>query len=130
MSDVSMEQRLRLVRQVRSKYNADQHDLSDREMILYGRSSRPVESFPEGESDVVPPDGQVSFFRVRVLFAILLLGAVILMDSNGMEMAGITADKVFQAISADYEDVIDTWAQSMGADEPSGTASPALTDAG
>ena len=38
MSDATMEQKLRLVQQVRSRYQEDQYDLSQRERILYGRT--------------------------------------------------------------------------------------------
>ena len=38
MSDVTMDQKLQLVQQVRARYHEDQFDLSNRERILYGRS--------------------------------------------------------------------------------------------
>lgn len=109
---VSMEKRLQLVKQIRTKYNEDQRDLTNRELILYGRSSRQTaKDFSEQESpsDETP----VSFFRIRLILAVLLFVAVILMDMDDMEMAGITADKIFQAISADYEEVIDSWTRSL-----------------
>lgn len=107
ISKISTEKRLQLLKQIRSRYNEDQRDLTKRELILYGRSSRPVSENPEQE---VPPDAEhASFFRIRLVLAVLIFAAVIFMDMNGMEMAGITAEKIFQAISADYEEVIDSW---------------------
>lgn len=111
MSDVTMEKRLRLVRQIRSRYNEDQHDLSNREMILYGRSSRPAEidaEYPEED----PQLGQISFFRIRLVAAVLLVVAVIFCDRNGIKLAGITTEEIFRAISADYEEVFETWTEA------------------
>ena len=39
MSNVTTEQKLQLVQQVRSRYHEDQYDMSNRERLLYGRSS-------------------------------------------------------------------------------------------
>lgn len=108
MSDVTMERRLQLVKQIRSRYNEDQYDLSNRERILYGRSSRPAENFSEMEEDAAW-DAPVSFFRIRLVVAIILLAAVIAIDLNGTKIAGITAEDIFRAISADYGNMIDSW---------------------
>lgn len=112
MSDVSTESRLRLLKQIRSRYNEDQIDLSNRERILYGRSSRPAESLEVPQPDDMNPDGQPSFFRLRLALAAGLLGLVIFMDKNGSSVAGITAENIFQAISADFEEVIETWVEA------------------
>ncbi len=113
MGDVSMEKRMRLLKQIRTRYNEDQYDLSNRELLLYGKSSRSAER-PERarEEDFPPVEGQVSFFRLRVALAAGLLGLVILMDMNGIRVAGITADEIFQAISADFEYDIQAWAEA------------------
>lgn len=110
MNKVNTEKRLQLLKQVRSRYNEDQRDLTKRELILYGRSGRPV-SESLGQQDAPPDTEHVSFFRVRLVLAVLLFAAVIFMDMDGMDMAGITAEEIFQAISADYEEVIETWAE-------------------
>lgn len=109
VSKINTETRLQLLKQVRSRYNEDQRDLTKRELILYGRSGRTVSENLEQE---VPSDAEhVSFFRIRLVLAVLIFAAVIFMDMNGIEMAGITAEKIFQAISADYEEVLDSWAE-------------------
>lgn len=129
MSDVTMEKRLRLVKQIRSRYNEDLHDLSDREMILYGRSSRTAENDGAYEQDI-PREGQISFFRVRLVIAVILFLTVILMDSNGTAVAGITAEEIFRAISADYEEVLESFnferpeADSGAKDVPLATGLP------
>ena len=109
ISNNNTEKRLQLLKQIRSRYSEDQRDLTKRELILYGRSSRPVSEDLEQE---VPSDAEhASFFRIRLVLAILVFAAVIFMDMNGIEMAGITAEKIFQAISADYEEVLDSWTE-------------------
>ena len=108
ISKVNTEKRLQLLKQIRSRYNDDQRDLSNREMILYGRSTRSVTG--DIGQEELPDMEQVSYFRIRLILAVLLFATVIFMDVNGIELAGITAEKIFQAISADYEEVIETWA--------------------
>lgn len=108
MMDVNTENKLRLLKQIRSRYNEDQFDLSNRERILYGRSSRPAEHYEEpfdGDAD----EGQLSFFRLRLVLAAILVCLVVLMDMKGISLAGITADKIFQAISADFEERLEQW---------------------
>lgn len=110
MSEISTENRLRLIKQIRSRYHEDRCDLSNREQILYGQSSRPprdtYEDFPE-EADGA---GSVSSFGLRFLVAAALVCLVILMDIRGIDFAGVTADKIFQAISADYQEKLTEWA--------------------
>ena len=129
MSDVTMEQKLKLVKQIRSRYNEDQYDLSNRELILYGRTSnRPANRLaenPDRDADTYNP---VSCLGIRVFLAVLLLAAVIVMDKNGTKVAGITAEEIFQAISADYEETIDRWAEALSAENAAREASPADTD--
>lgn len=120
MSDATMEQKLRLVQQVRSRYHEDQYDLSNRERILYGRTSiapqRELES-PYGDSyrrdGTMPAGGEVSSFRIRLFLAVFLVMLVIVMDRNDMEVAGITTEKIYEVISADYEEVLETWVEAL-----------------
>lgn len=115
----NVEQKLQLVRQVRSRYHENRYDLSNRERILYGRTSVNPESmdqtYPYGEpyEERTPVEAPLSFFKLRMWIALFLVTAVIVMDRNGSEVAGITAEKIFQMISADYEEVIETWAESI-----------------
>lgn len=120
MSDVTMEQKLQLVQQVRSRYHENQYDLSNRERILYGRSSVGFQdedslryTGPYYDDAGQPEQEPYTFFKGRVWIALFLVAAVIVMDRNHMEIAGITAEKVFEVISADYEEVIETWAEAL-----------------
>lgn len=120
MSDTTMEQKLQLVRQVRSRYHEDQYDLSNRERILYGRSTVSPEKMgydsPYGDpyqEDGMPVQGEISSFRLRLFLAVFLAMAVIIMDRNGITVAGITSEKIYEVISADYEEVIETWVEAF-----------------
>lgn len=125
-SDVTTEQKLRLVQQVRSRYQEDQYDLSNRERILYGRTSVPLESkYVSAYRDtysydepLAPADSSAFFFRLRLLAAVFLLAAVIIMDKNGIKVAGITAEQIFQAISADYDEKIEEWVEAVSYNLP------------
>lgn len=109
MNDVSTENKLRLLKQIRSRYNEDQFDLSNRERILYGRSSRTAERYEPVSEDGEGTEGQPSFFRLRFALAAILVCLVIFMDKKDISLAGITADKIFQAISADFEEHLEQW---------------------
>lgn len=123
MGDTTMEQKLALVQQVRSSYNRNQYDLTNRERILYGKTSARSYSdmpyknwaardgFPEYGMEAVPDEMNtgISFFKLRFLLAAVLLAAVILLDINGGTIAGISAGELFDAISHDITAEIDTW---------------------
>lgn len=121
MNDTTMEQKLQLVQQVRSRYQEDQFDMSNRERILYGRTSITPEragyaapysdSYWEGQ---MPAERSTSF-RIRLFLAVFLVLTVIIMDKNDMALAGITSEKVYEVISADYEDVLETWVEALSA---------------
>ncbi len=107
-----MEQKLQLVQQIRSRYHENQYDLSNREKILYGRTGavQPGSLYPEPELEQPHPS---SLFRVRLLMALLLFGLVVAMDMGGFQIAGLTADRILEAISADYEDTLNQWIETM-----------------
>ena len=120
MSDTTIEQKLQLVRQVRSRYHENQYDLSNRERILYGRTSVVPERegyaaspYDEDYDGTLPEGRPLSLMKIRLWIALLLVVMVIIMDTNGMSIAGITSEKIFELISADYEEVIESWAENM-----------------
>lgn len=116
MRDVTTEQRLRLVQQVRSRYHENQYDLSNRERILYGKSfiKEPSGSMPQEDSDIDPKP--FSSFKIRLVIAVLLGAAVITMDRNNTKIAGITSEQIYQAISADFEQNIEKMITAMSQD--------------
>lgn len=120
MSDTTIEQKLQLVRQVRSRYHENQYDLSNRERILYGRTSAAPERegysaspYDEDYDGTLPEGRPLSLMKIRLWIALLLVVMVIIMDTNGMSIAGITSEKIFELISEDYEEVIETWAEKV-----------------
>lgn len=116
MRDVTTEQRLRLIQQVRSRYHENQYDLSSRERILYGKSfvRETPENMRQEGVDVNPKP--LSSFKLRLMIAILLGAAVISMDRNNSKIAGITSEQIYQAISADFEKNIEKMAAAMSQD--------------
>ncbi len=38
---------------------------------------------------------------------------MIVMDKNNISVAGITTEQIFQAISADYEEMVEDWAEAI-----------------
>lgn len=112
MSDTTMEQKLQLVQQVRSRYNENQYDMYNRERILCGESS--CRSDLRGEDvENMEMRGRLSFFKVRFLFALLFFLTIVVMDTNDIKVAGITVEQIFQVISADYEEKIDVWLENI-----------------
>ena len=120
MNNIDMEQKLQLVRQVRSRYHEDQCDMSHREQILYGKSDIPADRletaspYDDAYGDIRQPQGEgFTFFKLRLWVAILLAVGVIVMDKNNISVAGITTEQIFQAISADYEEMVEDWAEAI-----------------
>ena len=132
MSDITMEQRLQLVNQVRSRYHQDQNDLLHREQLLYGKTSidrlrRDAKSTyrrnfnyagnnGSGESmeyDPYDPDGEFpvsqtepSFgpnaFRLRFMAAVGMFVLILMLDRNGKDLFGMSTDQIFRSIAKDY----------------------------
>lgn len=116
MKDVTMEQKLQLVKQIRSRYNEDQYDMCNREQILYGRSSlRDNRALHSAEEEGEAPPARGSSFKLRLSAALLFFLMVVLMETNGLKVAGITTEKIYQMISADYEQKIDEWVETFAA---------------
>lgn len=111
MSDIPMEQKLKLVQQVRSRYNENRFDMSNREQILYGKTvTPPVEGFPSEEPSVEKP---FSSFKLRLFFALLLFGVIVFMDVKQIEIGGLTTEKLYGMIAADYEEKLEEWVEAM-----------------
>lgn len=117
MKNVSAEQKLQLIQQIRSRYHEDRYDMRDRERILYGRES----VRPWDEEDGMDPEEErpQSTFRLRVLVALLLFAAVVMIDTNGISLGSVTAEKIYQIISADYEEKIEEWVETYSSPQRS-----------
>lgn len=120
MDNISIEQKLELVKQIRSKYNKNISDMSQRERVLYGRTSYSSKEEVKGASMVdrswyyeEPAEEATvedfSFGRVRFFIAVILLIGVIILDLSGKTLMGVSMDKIFAVISQDYEEEIAAW---------------------
>ncbi len=120
MRGFSVDQKLKLVEQLHSRYNKNQYDLSRREQILYGKTSGKNYFYSEGspyEEMPFPENGQNDYpvpntFRLRILLALVLAMGLIVLDKNGGSFAGLSAGQIFETISADYEDALDAWLET------------------
>lgn len=119
MSDFSVEQKLELVQQIRSRYYRNQSDLMSREQILYGRTQV---RRPEGEyqpasgahaEETAPGDDTV---KLRYALAAILVLLIILFDKSNTTIAGVSMEQVFTEIENDYEEVIDVWINTLESD--------------
>ena len=112
MGETTVKQKLALIQQVRSNYDRDQFDLTNRERILYGKTSPrnysrgyfSDMSYKNLDEDI---DTSVAFIKLRFLIAAVLLAAIILLDLKGGTLAGITTGEMFDAIAKDYTAEID-----------------------
>lgn len=114
MNRTTTEQKLQLIQQIRSRYRENRHDMYNREQILYGRSSYAPddEVFSEDEGEITEPEAPLSGFRLRLFLAALLFVALIVMDINKLQIAGITSDQIMEVISVDYESRLEQWMET------------------
>lgn len=121
MSDISVEKRLQLVRQVRSRYRRDQNDLLKREQILYGTTSidrlrketqnpfKPKDDEEEFSYDIYdefpenrPVSQGGSSFGLRFIAAAMIFVLILMLDKNNRSLFGMTTQQIFDTIAADY----------------------------
>lgn len=114
MSDITMEKKLKLVQQIRSQYDQNQYDLSNREQLLYGRTSCRDTDLPE-----ILSEGQThatGSFRIRMLLACLLFLFIVAADQLGISPAGISVHSVFEMIETDYQENMDDILEVLSAE--------------
>lgn len=116
MSEISAAGRLELVRQIREEYNRNMYDMSNREKILYGRTTRHgydehLSESPQFNEEDYINTAPVSrgLFRMRFLAAAFLFLLLFTMNSKGFKIAGYSYGDIYNAISCDYVDSIDEW---------------------
>lgn len=91
-----MENRLRLVQQVKNQYHQNQYDMANREQILYGYH----------EDKKIPEEARASAgsFRLRLFLAGMLFIAVIFCDRLGICPAGMEMNEIFAMLETDYQE--------------------------
>lgn len=115
MSEISVENKLQLVQQVKNQYNKNQYDLTNREQILYGRTSShsyDMENRYLPNMDTIMPDAEGHLFmhsRIRLILAVVLATVFIACDSMGLSVFGWDTNTIFTAISRDVSQEIENW---------------------
>lgn len=109
MSDITVEKKLALVQQIRSRYNQNRYDLSNREQILYGKSA------PLGANSIDENINlsNTSTFRIRLILAIILFIGIILLEQNNQTIAGFSVKQLFLMLEKDYQTTIVAWMETM-----------------
>lgn len=128
MGDISVENKLQLVAQLKNQYHKNQYDLTNREQILYGRTSSHRYDTEDGylqNMDTIMPDAESHLFthsRIRLILAVLLATIVISCDSLGVSIFGWDTKAIFTAISQDISEEIENWvsanAHTIGSQVP------------
>ena len=116
MSEISVEKKLELMRQIRSKNERDRFDMSRREQIIYGKSmdysaARSTIYIPEEMNE----EEELPTFPLRALFAVALFLLIIVCDMSGKSFMGIQSAQCFEAIATDYESSISAWVDAASA---------------
>lgn len=126
MGNVSVDKKMELLQQIRSRNQRDNYDMFRREKTLYGRTSaknreaagfgrdlygkgpdRELYDNPYGEDE----EPAFSTFSLRVFLAAAAFALLILSDKTGSKLLGLSAETCFNAIGADYEESIAAWAE-------------------
>lgn len=107
------ERKLQLIQQVRSRYHEDQYDMSNRERILYGRTSVYDRADYGEDTYDDPEEDSLASFKLRFFIALVLFGLIVFMDRNNTAIGGITSEKICGIISADYEEKLEEWVEAM-----------------
>ena len=114
MSDENIEKKRQLVQQVRSRYSENQSEMYNRERFYIGESSH-RNKMEKGDEECMKTRGNSPFLKIRFLFALLFFLSIVIMDTNNITVAGITVEKIYRVISADYVDKIEVWMETLAA---------------
>jgi hypothetical protein len=106
MNHISAAGRLELIKQVRESNNRNMYDMSDRERILYGIQK-------DTQKETVPTSG--GLFGIRLLTAVCIFFMIMIMDSKQINVYGISANDIYEAISWDYTIDFEKWANDLQA---------------
>lgn len=114
MSELSSEQKLRLIHAIREEHKNNQFSMQNRERILNGEKIR-IPQQPEADFDKTMNESSgisAGSFKLRFLIAIILFIGFIFIDSQDITMNGINASKIQSSITEDFQsnifDFIDT----------------------
>ena len=110
MDDITTEKKLELIHQIRSQHNKNQYDLSNREHILYGKTSYRTTV----DREIVPEEIATSeSLKFRSVLAGMLLVFAILFDYFGVQPGGMQMQQIFNMIAADYQENVSSFINTM-----------------
>lgn len=116
MSEMTADGKLELVKQIREEYNRNMYDMSNREKILYGRTTRHDYDQNLSELSQTRDEDYINtapvsrgLFRIRFLAATFFFLLLFTMRSKGFTIAGYSYEDICNAVSCDYADSIDAW---------------------
>ncbi len=98
MSNINTEQKLQIVQQIRSQYNQNKYDMSNRERILYHKTTT-------NEYAPISSSGNESL-KSRFALSVIIFIFVILFDFFKINPAGIEMQQIFDVIATDYQENI------------------------
>lgn len=128
MEEISTEQKLQLVQQIRSQYNKNRYDMSNREQILYGRTSGMAAALSYGNSyqektfrsensvstDSEPIDVTTSeSLKFRCAIAAMLFIFAVVFDLFGVKPCGLEMEQIFASIAADYQENVKEYMETV-----------------
>lgn len=111
MDDITTEQKLQLVQQIRSQYHKNQYDMSNRERILYGHHNEQASFTDNTESNTVSES-----LKFRCILAVMLFMVVILFDQFGIKPFGMNMQQVFDVFAEDYRESMNEIAQTISSE--------------
>ena len=98
--EVSTEQKLELVQQIRAQYHKDKFDMNNRERILYGRGIGYQGNYSAHDTYEATSG---STFTLRLFVAALLFLLIIALDKSGNTLAGMETEEIFTVLSENVE---------------------------
>lgn len=99
MGNISLEQKLELVRSIRMQHEHNRNQCRERERFLYGCSSSGSIAGYETYNAKQTDSSMFKSFRIRFLIAILLMGLFIFMDKSGSTVFPISTDELSTYLS-------------------------------
>ncbi len=114
MSDISSEQRLRLIHTIREEHRNNQLSMQNRERILNGDKIIMPLSDNTMEKNMNEPAGiNTGSFKLRFMIAIILFIGFIFMDSQKISLNGINALKIQNSITENFQSNIFDFMESI-----------------
>uniref|UniRef100_UPI0040576159 hypothetical protein n=1 Tax=Acetatifactor sp. TaxID=1872090 RepID=UPI0040576159 len=128
MEEITTEQKLQLVQQIRDQYNKNRYDMSNREQILYGRTSgmpAPISYGNVHHEQAFSAENYVSIdttetnttasesLKFRCAVAAMLFVFAVVFDLLGVMPLGLKMEQLFTYIAADYQDYVTEYVETL-----------------